>query len=105
MKVIYKITYHNGKIYIGKDFTNTLHYFGSADNRLIENDFSEKQREDFSIRKQIIWKSDTATDREVNLKEIELIHIYKSNDPTIGYNRSPKFRQLINDEINGSTTR
>ncbi len=27
MKVIYKITYPNGKIYIGKDLTNTLNYF------------------------------------------------------------------------------
>lgn len=38
MKVIYKITYPNGKIYIGKDLTNTLNYFGSACNQLIEKD-------------------------------------------------------------------
>ena len=92
MKVIYKITYPNGKIYIGKDLTNTLNYFGSADSMLIENDFNEEQREDFTIRKQILWKSETAIDKEVNQKEIELINKYKSNDPTIGYNRFPKFR-------------
>ena len=40
MKVIYKITYPNGKIYVGKDLTGTLNYFGSADSRLIANDFT-----------------------------------------------------------------
>ncbi len=30
MKVIYKITYPNGKIYIGKDLTDSINYFGSA---------------------------------------------------------------------------
>lgn len=29
MKVIYKITYPNGKIYIGKDLTDSINYFGS----------------------------------------------------------------------------
>jgi len=35
MKVVYKITYPNGKIYIGKDLTGTLNYFGSANSRLL----------------------------------------------------------------------
>lgn len=43
MKVIYKITYPNGQIYIGKDLTGTLNYFGSADSALIERDFSQEQ--------------------------------------------------------------
>lgn len=28
MKLIYKITYPNGKIYIGKDLTYNINYFG-----------------------------------------------------------------------------
>ena len=40
MKVIYKITYPNGKIYIGKDLPDSINYFGSANNELIEKDFS-----------------------------------------------------------------
>jgi len=36
MKVIYKITHPNAKIYIGRDLTDTLNYFGRADSRLIE---------------------------------------------------------------------
>ncbi|MCX7007781.1 MAG: GIY-YIG nuclease family protein, partial [Kiritimatiellaeota bacterium] len=35
MKVVYKITYPNGKIYIGKDLTDTIGYFGSPDCSLI----------------------------------------------------------------------
>lgn len=91
MKAIYKITYPNGKIYIGKDLTDSINYFGSADSRLIEADFSREQRRDFTIQKQILWESETASDQEVNLKEIEFIRLYRSNDPAIGYNRWPKF--------------
>ena len=38
-KVVYKITYPDGKIYIGKDLTNTLYYFGGANSRVIAADF------------------------------------------------------------------
>jgi hypothetical protein len=51
--VIYKITYPNGKIYVGQDRPNTMNYFGSADSRLIERDFTEEERRDFTIRKEI----------------------------------------------------
>jgi hypothetical protein len=56
MKVIYKVTYPNGKIYIGKDLTDCINYFGSADCEPIEKDFSREQRRDFTIRKEIIWE-------------------------------------------------
>lgn len=91
MKVIYKITYPNGKIYIGKDLTGTLNYFGSANSRLIAQDFTPEQQRDFTIRKEILWESETATDREVNMKEVELIKALQANNPSIGYNQWPKF--------------
>lgn len=91
MKVIYKIIYPNGKIYIGKDLTDSINYFGSADSNLIEKDFTRDQRRNFTIRKEIIWESETASDDEVNQKEIEFIKLFRSNDPKIGYNRWPKF--------------
>ncbi len=43
MKVIYKITYPNGKIYIGKDLTDSINYFGSGDSKLIAKDFTREQ--------------------------------------------------------------
>jgi len=92
VKVIHKITYPNGKIYIGKDLTDTLNYYGSADSHLIEKDFAREQWRDFTIRKQILWESATASDRDVNAKEVEYIQELQSNDPTIKYNQWPKFK-------------
>lgn len=92
MKVIYKITYPNEKIYIGKDLTDSINYFGSANNELIEIDFTREEKIDFTIRKEILWKSETATDKEVNSKEVDYINHYNSNDPSVGYNRWPKFK-------------
>jgi len=92
MKIIYKITYPNGKIYVGKDLTDSINYFGSASSDLIAQDFTRSERKDFSIRKEIIWESETATDSEVNKKEVELIHELKSNISEIGYNQWPKPR-------------
>ena len=90
MKVIYKIIYPNKKIYIGKDLTDSINYFGSANSKLIEKDFTREERKDFTIRKEILWESETATDQEVSQKEIEYIMKYQSNNPEIGYNRWPK---------------
>ena len=92
MKIIYKITYPNGKIYIGKDLTNTFRYFGSPNSKLLESDFTDEEKKDFTIRREIIWQSNDATDKEVNKKEIELILKNQSNNPKIGYNRLPKFK-------------
>jgi outer membrane protein assembly factor BamB len=90
MKVVYRITYPNGKIYVGKDLTDTINYFGSADARLIAADFSPEQRRDFTIRREVLWESATASDSEVNAKEVEFIRALRSNDPAVGYNRWPK---------------
>jgi hypothetical protein len=88
MKAIYKITYPNGKIYVGKDLTGSINYFGSANSKLIELDFP--QCTDLVIRKEILWQSESATDAQVAAKEVELIKATSSNDPAIGYNRWPK---------------
>ncbi|WP_162673579.1 GIY-YIG nuclease family protein [Gemmata massiliana] len=91
MKVVYKITYPNGKIYVGKDLTDSINYFGSASDALIALDFTREQRRDFTIRKELLWESGTATDQEVSAKELEFILELRANDPSIGYNRWPKF--------------
>jgi len=88
MKVIYKITYPNGKIYIGQDVTDSINYFGSADSETIAQDFTREQRRDFTIRKEILWESDTASNAEVTAKEAEYILLLKSNNPEVGYNRT-----------------
>ena len=92
MKVVYKITYPNGKIYVGKDLTDDINYFGSASHEAIAKEFTREQRRDFTIHREIIWESETAADAEVNAKEVEFIKSFRSNDPAIGYNRWPKFK-------------
>lgn len=92
MKVIYKITYPNGKIYIGKDLTDSINYFGSASSELIAKDFTRDERRDFKIRKELLWESNDATNEEVNKYEVKLILEYQSNNPSIGYNQWPKFK-------------
>ncbi len=93
MKVIYKITYPNNKIYVGQDRTDSINYFGSASDETIAQDFTREQRRDFTVRREILWESDGATDSEVTTKEIEFILALNSNDPSIGYNRWPRFRR------------
>ncbi|MBN1967768.1 MAG: GIY-YIG nuclease family protein [Candidatus Delongbacteria bacterium] len=90
MKQIYKITYPNGKIYIGKDLTGTLTYFGSVDSDYVAADFTNEQKMNFSITKEILWESENADDSEVNKKEVEYIKKFDSNNPDIGYNKWPK---------------
>ncbi len=90
MKVIYRITYPNGKIYIGKDLTGSANYFGSANGRLIEHEFTPAELRDFTIRKEILWESDDASDHEVSSNEVEFIRAFRSNDPEVGYNRWPR---------------
>ncbi|WP_312134755.1 hypothetical protein [Sphingobacterium sp.] len=96
-KVVHKITYPNGKIYIGKDLTNTLNYLGSANSRLIAADFTEEQTVDFTIRKQIFWESFIADIIEVNKVEVVLIRKHQSNNPEIGYNIWSKFKPKHTD--------
>ncbi len=90
MPTIYKITYPNGKIYVGQDRTDSVNYFGSADEASLAKDFSLGQRRDFTVRKEILWESLTACREEVTAKEIEFIRRLRSNDPAIGYNKWPK---------------
>jgi hypothetical protein len=94
MKVIYKITYPNQKIYIGKDLVHNINYFGSASGELVGADFTLEEQLDFTLRKEVIWHSFNATDQEVNKLEVEYIHKYRSNDPAIGYNRWPRYKDV-----------
>ncbi len=91
MKVVYKITYPNNKIYVGKDLTDSINYFGSASDALIAKDFTREQRQGFTIKREILWESDTASDTEVNRKEVEYILSLQANNLIIGYNQWPKF--------------
>jgi hypothetical protein len=87
---VYKITYPNGKIYVGMDLTGTILYFGSpsAHEQIAADLRLDGHHLELRIRKDI---SKTATDTEVRQKEIQLIREHRSNDPAVGYNRTPRF--------------
>ena len=91
MRVIYKITYPNGKIYVGMDMTDNIRYFGSVDAETLARDFTREQRKKFTVTREILWESATGTRGEVMRKENEFIKAFRSNDPAVGYNRTPKF--------------
>lgn len=58
--VVYKLTFPNGKIYVGKDIGadgHSLRYFGSWSNANVEKDFTDEELRDFTIRKHIIFES------------------------------------------------
>ena len=87
--IVYKLTFPNNKIYIGKDIGGSGHsmrYFGSWDNVTVENDFTKEQLSNFSLKKEILFESESK--EEVTRKESELILAHKSYDPLVGYNRT-----------------
>ena len=88
MKTIYKVTFPNNKIYVGSDMTDTINYTGSPNSKLIAEDFTREERQRFVIVKEILYESETATDSEIKIKTTAFIKELKSNDPTVGYNRS-----------------
>jgi hypothetical protein len=93
MQVICKITYPNRKIYISQDRTDSFNYFGSANNELIAVDFTREQRRKFNVTREILWEAENPTMAEICAKEMEFIRMLRANDPEIGYNRNPRFRE------------
>ena len=96
MKQVYMITYPTGKIYIGKDSVGSFRYFGSPDMDVVNEDFKSLPREqqlDYTVRKQILWESNDASEAELSAKEVEMIRKHRSNDPSIGYKRWPSLKE------------
>ena len=90
---MYKITYPNGKIYVGMDLTGSLLYLGSpnAHKRIAADLELDPRRFDLTLRKEILWECETASDAEVRKKELELIRETGANNPEIGYNVLPRW--------------
>lgn len=93
MPQVYKVTYPNGKIYVGSDMTGTLTYFGSPSERAKAAILADHAAccHDFSVRKQILWESETAGKSEVLAMERALIVDTAANNPAVGYNLTPKW--------------
>jgi hypothetical protein len=91
-KVVYRITYPNGKVYVGLDVTGTTLYFGSPRKAAVAADLTPEQRRDLTIREEVLWESEDATDAEARAMEARLIVEHGANDPARGYNLRPRYR-------------
>lgn len=93
-KQVYKITYPNGKIYVGMDLTGSMLYFGSpsAAEEIASDHSLDREDLTFTIRKEILWESESAADTEVRAMETKLIRDTGANNPEIGYNKTPRYR-------------
>lgn len=88
LKVVYKVTWPNGKIYVGSDMTDSITYFGSPDKAAIERDFATREaRRDITVRREILWESAVADRSEVLRMESEYIRRLGASDPLVGYNK------------------
>ncbi|MGH3439750.1 MAG: hypothetical protein ACRDRN_25270 [Sciscionella sp.] len=97
---VYQITFPNRKIYVGRASENNPLYFGSSgDVRSIAadlaTDLGEEWWKDLTLRKQILWLSDTAWDAVA--EAIEKYWIWKTgaNTAETGYNKNPRFGELV----------
>jgi hypothetical protein len=71
LKQVYRITYPNGKWRVGMDVTGAISYFGSPSNKVLMAAELAEHRLDLTVRKEILWESETATDAEVRAKELD----------------------------------
>ncbi|MDT8855247.1 hypothetical protein RNZ50_09515 [Paracoccaceae bacterium Fryx2] len=89
-KIVYKITWPNGKIYIGSDRTDSIAYFGCPAKELLERDFpTREERRHMTVTREILWESQTASISEVLAVEREMILRFRSNEADLGYNQRP----------------
>ena len=88
LKVVCKVTWPNGKIYVGSDMTDSITYFGSPDKAAIERDFATREaRRDITVRREILWESAVAGRSQVRRMESEYIRRSGASDPLVGYNK------------------
>ncbi len=73
------------------DMTDSIRYFGSVDAEILARDFTRGQGNMFTSTREIPLGISNRTRGEVMRKENEFIKAIRSNDPAVGYNRTPKF--------------
>ena len=97
---IYKITFQNGKHYVGKDFEKNnkwSHYMGSYDRKYVIDDLESSgfPMSEFPIpwkNKEILWESDyeycDKTGLHFGFLENYFINKYRTNELEFGYNQT-----------------
>jgi hypothetical protein len=93
---VFKITFPNGKIYVGSDTALTARldyfkYFGSPSTAKREmladlKEFLTKEKT-YTLKKDILYSAENVTVGEVLKIEHKFIKLLDSKNPSIGYNR------------------
>jgi hypothetical protein len=80
-KQVYKITYPHGTISVGMDLTGSMLYSGSpsAAEQIASDHSLDREDLTFTIRKEILWESESAADTEVRAMETKLIRWVSSS--------------------------
>jgi len=91
--VVYKITYLNGRIYVGHDRTDSINYLGSASSALITADSSHPRAAPglhYRAGDPLGVRHGHAA--EVSAVELAIFREHCPDDPSIGYKRWPRPR-------------
>jgi hypothetical protein len=88
---VYKITYPNGKIYVGVDWGKLAipwNYVGSSKNPQlkIDCDSYRENSQKWMIEQEILFESWTCSKKEILKIEHEMILKYQATSPEVGYN-------------------
>lgn len=86
MSQVFRVTFPNGKIFIGYDMIGQICYFGGFDSARIQEELKPFKYSKVSLQKELLWESETATEDEVLKTNERYVSIFRSNDPDIGYN-------------------
>jgi hypothetical protein len=70
--------------------TGAISYFGSPSAKERTAADLAEHRLDLTVRKEILWESETATDAEVRTMERHFICENGANNPAVGYNLTPR---------------
>ncbi|TXT44965.1 MAG: hypothetical protein FD137_1466 [Spirochaetes bacterium] len=87
---VFKLTFPNRKIFIGKDEKGFLTYFGGFNQEEVESDYRNIVMPSFTIKKEILWESENAEEAEIDAVVESYIRMFRSDDPRFGYNSRSK---------------
>jgi hypothetical protein len=92
--VIFKTTWPNKKIYVGRDTANAISFFGAsseAANAAILLDFpTSESRSKITVVREVLWEGNE-TPSEVDARKRDWIEKLGANNPDLGYNQTPPF--------------
>lgn len=86
MKQVFKLTFPNRKVFIGKDGRGSITCFEGYSREAVEADFRNVILPAFSITKEVLWESEKAGEEEMETVVERYVRMFRADDPQFGYN-------------------